>query len=87
MTRAVRYEKYMPTEGSPMQYSDSDLENLVPLWQREIPHLVNKPVSGGILRRDMDILGAAVRKNSLGDAGTLAQDVFRAQIIRQGAVE
>ena len=68
-----------------MHYTGSDLENLVPLWNRELPHLVNQPVRDGQVRRDVDVLGASIRKDSVGDVGPLAQDAFRARLVRQGA--
>ena len=70
-----------------MQYANSDLENLVPLWQRELPNRMDKPVSGGFVRRNMNVLGAPVGQDGIGNVGPLAQDVFGALIVRQGAVK
>jgi len=70
-----------------MQYSGSDLENLVPLWQRELPNLTHKPETYGIVRRDVNVLSAPVVEDFLGNIGPLAQDAFSARLISQGAVK
>lgn len=70
-----------------MQYTDSDLQNLVPLWQRELPNRVDKPIRQSFVRRNAHILRAAVGQNGVGDVGPLAQDVFGALVVRQGAVK
>ncbi len=70
-----------------MQYANSDLENLVPIWQRELPNVVHQPVVRGLLGSDVHVLGLAVSQDVLGNTGTLAQDVLGALIVRQGAVK
>ena len=70
-----------------MQYANSDLENLVPLWQRELPYRANQPVRDGLLRSDVNVFGAPVGEYGVGDVGTLAQDAFRSRLISQGAVK
>ena len=66
-----------------MQYADSDLKNLVPLWQRELAHRVHQPVRDGFGRRNVNILSAPVGQNAVGNVGPLAQDVFGALIVRK----
>lgn len=70
-----------------MQYANSDLEDLVPLWQRELPNRVYQPVTDSVSGRDVNVSGAPISQNGIWNAGTLAQDVFGSLIIRQGTVE
>lgn len=70
-----------------MQYTGSDLEYLVPLWNRELPNRINQPVRDSLFGRDVHVFGATIYQNIVGNAGPLAQDVFRACIISQGAIE
>lgn len=70
-----------------MQYSKSDLEHLVPLWERKLPNLMRQPISDRVRSFDIDVARAPIGKDCIGDVGTLAQDRFRARIIRQGAVK
>ena len=70
-----------------MQYANSDLENLVPLWDRELPHRLNKLKTDSLRGGDIDVLCAPVREHCVGDLGPLAQDAFRARVIRQGAIK
>lgn len=86
MTQAGGYATRTP-EDSKMQYTGSDLENLVPLWNRELPHRVNEPKREGFVRRDVNILGASIGQDMLGNVGPLAQDAFGARVVRQGAIK
>lgn len=70
-----------------MQYANSDLENLVPIWQRELPNRVNEPVRDRLIGVDVNVLGFPIGQNCIGNVGPLAQDVFGALIIRQGAIQ
>lgn len=70
-----------------MQYANSDLENLVPVWQRELPHRGNQPIRDGLIRCDVHVFGASVGQHGVEDVGTLSQDAFRASLISQGAIE
>lgn len=86
MTTAFPCGKVEKQEAK-LQYSNSDLKNLVPLWQRELPNRVDKPVRDRILRRDVNVFGAPIREDALGNIGPLAQDIFGALLISQGAVK
>lgn len=70
-----------------MQYVNSDLEHLVPLWERKLPNVVNQPVRKRLRSRDIDVLGSPIGEDSVGDIGTFAQDRLRARIIRQGSIK
>jgi len=69
-----------------MQYVGSDLEHLVPLWERKLPNGVRQPVRDGQLSSDVDVFGAPVGEDVVWNVGTLAQDRFRARIVSQGAI-
>ena len=70
-----------------MQYAKSDLENLVPLWERELAYPIHQSVSGGFLRGDVNVFSSSIRQNGIGNLGALAQDIFGAEVVRQGAVQ
>ena len=70
-----------------MQYAQSDLENLVPLWERELPNRVDKPVPDRIGGGYVNVFGAAVSKDALRNVGPLAQDAFSALLVSQGAIK
>ena len=70
-----------------MQRAHSDLENLIPLWQRELAHLIHQPKIKGSLRRNVDVLSAAGGQSVIGDSRPLAQDALRSEVVRQGAVK
>jgi hypothetical protein len=64
----------------------SDLDDLLPAWERKFPHPVHDPILRGLFGIDMNILRAAIGEQPIGDPGTLAQDVFRACVIRQRGI-
>ena len=70
-----------------MQYVGSDLEHLVPLWERKLPNRVGETIRDGQFGSDVDVFGAAVSEDIVWNVGTLAQDRFRARIVRQGAIQ
>lgn len=63
-----------------------NLNDLVPVWERKLPHALHQPELERVLRRDVDILEPASGEGSVIEPGSLAQDVFSAQVIRQGRV-
>ena len=69
-----------------MQYANSDLKHLVPLWERKLLDTVRQPIPDRFHRRDVNVTGSAACKDVLGDVGPLAQDRLRARIICQGSV-
>lgn len=70
-----------------MQYRGSHLENLFPLWNRERLHPMHQPKFNGLRGRDVNVLGASVDKQRVGNCGPLAQDIFGARVVSQGAVK
>ena len=68
-----------------MQYRGSDLEYLVPLWDRKLPDIVSQPIRDRLSGRDVNVTRSPVCEKLVGDVGPLAQDRFSASIIRQGA--
>lgn len=57
--------------------------DLVPLWERELGNAMGNPPFDSLSGRYIDVLDASQLKGSLGNASPLAQDVFRARLLRQ----
>lgn len=64
-----------------------DLNDLMPLWQRKLPHLLDEAVLHGPDRRDVDLAVTAGRKDVLRNLAPLTQDVIGAIIIRQRRIQ
>ena len=64
-----------------------DLHDLLPLWQRKLPHPLHQPELDGLARRDTD-LAVSPRAQHLGrDVRPLTQDIVGAIIIRQRRIQ
>lgn len=70
-----------------MQYANSDLNHLVPLWERKLPDVMRQPIPDRFHRSNVDIAGSAACKDVLRDVGPLAQDRLRARIVCQGSIK
>ncbi len=64
-----------------------NLNDFVPLWERELPHPLHEPKFEGLIWRDVDIVDLAVLKDLIGDRTPLAQDFFRASVVRQSGAK
>ena len=69
-----------------MQRSNLDLKNFVPPWERKIADSIRETEFDRLLRGDVNISEASGSESVVGDGRTLAQDVFRALIVRQRRV-
>lgn len=64
-----------------------NLNDLLPLWEREIAHPLHEPPLYSLTRRDVDVLEAPIVEDVGGDRSALAQDIFGASVIRQGGLK
>lgn len=64
-----------------------NLNDLVPAWERKLPHPIHQPELDSLLRRDEDVAVATRSEDFIGKRRALAQDIFRAKIIRQRSVK
>jgi hypothetical protein len=64
----------------------SNLNDLLPPWEREFPHPMHDPILRGLFGIDMNVLRPPIGEQPVRDASTLAQDVFRACVIRQRGI-
>lgn len=58
-----------------------NLADILPVWEREIPHPMHQPPLERLTWRDVDILEAPVVENLVRDRRTSAQNAFRARIV------
>lgn len=70
-----------------MERGRLNLDNLLPLWEREFADLLDKSVFESLGRRDMNISDSAGRENVIGQPRSLTQDAFSAAVIRQGGIK
>lgn len=63
-----------------------NLNDLMAPWEREVAHPVHDPIRRSVFGVDVNIPEPASGKKVVGDSGPLAQDAFRASVIRQGGV-
>lgn len=61
----------------------SNLDNLIPLWEREVANRVHKSVAESFIREDVNLPNPAGAQEGIGQGSTLAQDVFSALVLRQ----
>lgn len=64
-----------------------NLNDLLPPWESELPNVGDEPEFDRILRGDLNIAHPASGKDVVRQTRPLAQDVFRALVIRQRAIE
>ena len=67
------------------QTKTSDLNDLLPLWERKLPHSLHQP--DGLARRDMNSTVAARREHVLRNGRLLTQDIVGSIIVRQRRVQ
>lgn len=65
------------------RWYNSNLENLIPLWEREVPNRVHKSVAESFRGPDMYITKAPGVQQLVRQGGTLAQDFFSALVLSQ----
>ena len=68
-----------------MQRAHLDMKHFLPVWERELDNPVDETEFDRLLGSDVDLLGASFSQKRVGNTCALAQDVFRALIIRQGS--
>jgi hypothetical protein len=65
----------------------SDLHDLLPLWERKLPHRLYETEPDRLLRRDVDLAVPPGREHVVRNGGILTQDIVRAIIVSQRRVE
>ena len=63
-----------------------NLNDLVPLWEREFHDRMRKSVLDGDFGNDMNVLKSASIQDLVGQPGTLSQDAFGSFVVRQRRV-
>ncbi len=64
-----------------------NLNDLVPLWERELLYSVHKSVLESQPRSDVDIFASPSVQDLVGEAGALTQDAFRSLVVRQRGIQ
>ena len=70
-----------------MDYRKSNLNNLIPLWERTLPNFMHEPPLESFIRSDEDIPATPSTEDVIGKGTSLAQDIFSALILRQGRLK
>jgi len=65
----------------------SNLDNLIPLWERKLAHPMHEPPLESLIRPDMNFPAPPTGENIFGQASTSAQDFFSALIVSQGRLK
>ena len=69
-----------------MQRNNLDLKNFVPPWERKIADSVRETEFDRLLRSDVNVIETSLGQEAVRDVRPLAQDIFRALIVRQRRV-
>ena len=64
-----------------------NLNDLLPPWEHELPDAGDETELNRILRTDLHVTHPAGGEYSIGQSRPLAQDIFRALVVRQGRVK
>ena len=64
-----------------------DLHDLLPLWERKLPHPLHQPEIDGLARRDVNLAVSARREYVIRNGRVLTQDIVGAIIVGQRRIQ